>query len=144
MKTALHKNWRKLLYCINYLNTCHNQRVNDGNMRESPGKDFYLQIMVNPRYYFLSLYRTRVLDTVKCKYLTFFNDQVFRISTVASERVKHVHVAPSPKYTFSILFYYLFYLFPLSWFQSCVCHLIFFGGPHLIYLLVVALLYPSL
>ena len=27
-----------------------NQRVNDGNMRESPGKDFYLQIMVNPRY----------------------------------------------------------------------------------------------
>ena len=34
----------------NKLCSDHNQRVNDGNMRESPGKDFYLQIMVNPRY----------------------------------------------------------------------------------------------
>ena len=30
------------------------QRVNDGNMRKAPWKDFYLQIMVNPRWPILS------------------------------------------------------------------------------------------
>ena len=35
-------------------NNLLSQRVNDGNMRKAPWKDFYLQIMVNPRWPILS------------------------------------------------------------------------------------------
>ena len=44
----------KPLYNPLEFNNLLSQRVNDGNMRKAPWKDFYLQIMVNPRWPILS------------------------------------------------------------------------------------------
>ena len=65
------------------INNLLSQRVNDGNMRKAPWKDFYLQIMVNPRWPFLSC-------SLSCYFflLLLFSKTFYRFTEISRMKAK--------------------------------------------------------